>query len=230
MQGGFDAIEIVVLAALAAFIVWKLYGMLGRKTGHENTSRPVETPHHRREQVRHEDNGPAGMGQSEANNSGGGNISDVAPVGSPLAAKLTEIQLADRSFDPQSFIAGAKQAYEMIVTAYAAGDRATLKPLLSADVYEGFEAAIADRESRGETVEFQFIGISTAEVTDAELEDRTAEITVKFISEVITVTKNSDGAVIDGDPTAVRQTIDTWTFARDTRSSDPSWELIGTDG
>ena len=107
----------------------------------------------------------------------------------------------DKSFDGKHFIAGARAAYEMIVTAYAEGDRRTLKNLLSRDVYDGFEAAIRERESQGETAESRFVSIDKSDITDAELRGRTAQITMRFVSQLVSVTRNREGAVIDGSPT-----------------------------
>src|SRR4029077_58023 len=103
----------------------------------------------------------------------------IAEQGSTLAAGLDAIALDDKDFDSKHFVAGARAAYEMIVTAFAAGDRRTLKNLLSREVYEGFESAIKERETRGETVETKFVSISTADITNAEMRNRTSQITVR---------------------------------------------------
>src|SRR5690606_15174332 len=109
----------------------------------------------------------------------------------------------DRSFDPDSFIGGARGAYEMIVTAFAEGDRKTLKQLLSREVFDGFVSAIGQRESRQETIEFKFVGIDKAEITEASLRGSTAQVTVRFLSKLISATHDKDGKVIDGDPVHV---------------------------
>ena len=120
-------------------------------------------------------------------------------------------------------------AYEMIVTAFAQGDRKTLKPLLSKDVYEGFAEAIAEREKAGETIETQIVGIDKADIVGATLQGRRASITVKFQSQMITVKRNSDGGVIDGDERTVQPITDVWTFDRDVTSRDPNWRLVATE-
>ena len=152
-----------------------------------------------------------------------------ADAGSNLHEGLSKVAAADDTFDPDHFLAGAKMAYEMIVTAYADGDRATLKNLLEPEVYEGFVSAIGEREGRGERVESTFVGIESAKISHAGLDGRTTRITVRFVSELISVTKNKDGAVVDGDPTAVQHIRDAWTFARDVRSRDPNWKLVATE-
>jgi predicted lipid-binding transport protein (Tim44 family) len=117
----------------------------------------------------------------------------------------------------------------MIVMAFAQGDRRTLKDLLSPEVYEGFEGAIKDRESRNEKVETQFVSIDKAEFSDALLRARNAQVTVKFLSKLITATRDAQGAVIDGNPEKVTDVTDIWTFARDVTSRDPNWRLVATE-
>jgi predicted lipid-binding transport protein (Tim44 family) len=135
----------------------------------------------------------------------------------------------DPSFDPKSFIAGARAAYEMIVTAYAQGDRRSLKNLLSKDVYDGFETAIKDRESRGEKAETRFVSIDKADITGADVKGKTAQVTVRFVSQLVSVTRDKDGNVIDGSPDKVTDVTDVWTFARDLSSRDPNWKLVATE-
>ena len=141
-----------------------------------------------------------------------------APSPPPTAASI-----------PDAFIAGAKAAYEMIVTAFAEGDRKALKNLLSREVYDGFVSAIAQREGRGETIEFRFVGIDKAEFTDASLKGGTEQVTVRFHSKLISATHDKAGAVIDGDPVHVGDVTDIWTFARETTSRDPNWKLVATE-
>jgi predicted lipid-binding transport protein (Tim44 family) len=123
---------------------------------------------------------------------------------------------------------GAKSAYEMIVTAYAEGDRKTLKNLLSRDVYDSFASAMTEREQRGESVEFKFVGISKAEITDAEVQNKVINVTVKFTSDIITATLDRSAEVIEGSPSQIREVIDYWTFSRDVSSRDPNWKLVAT--
>lgn len=218
-------IDIIVLAGLAAFIAWRLWSAFGGREGHENPTEFGSRP--QPSQRTGNDNvvplpGARDMG-------GPADISAIAPEGSALAQGLTEVQLADRTFDPASFLAGARQAYEMIVTAFAAGDRRELRPLLSDEVYGDFDGALRAREDESQRVEMTFIGIDDAKITAATLRGRIAEITVRFVSEIISLTKNADGIVIEGDPTTQRKVTEVWTFARDTSSSNPNWLLIATD-
>ncbi|MCS5606446.1 MAG: Tim44/TimA family putative adaptor protein, partial [Alphaproteobacteria bacterium] len=132
--------------------------------------------------------------------------------------------------EPAAFADGAKEAYEMIVDAFAGGDRDSLRNLLSDQVYENFVGAIEDREDRGHTLETKIVVINSAEIVEAEMKDKIAEVTVKFVSEMISVSRDEDGEVLPDQPDGSREVTDIWTFARDTRNRDPNWQLIETHG
>src|SRR5215813_758154 len=153
----------------------------------------------------------------------------IAETGSAVAAGLDSIAREDKTFDAKHFVAGARAAYEMIVLAYAEGDRRTLKNLLSREVYEGFEAAIRERENKGETVETRFVAIDKSDIAGVELRGRTAQITVRFVSQLISVTRDKSGNVIEGNAEKVTDVTDVWTFARDLSSRDPNWKLVATE-
>ena len=155
-------------------------------------------------------------------------VKTLASGNEALATGLMSVVRADSSFDPDHFVAGARQAYEMIVTAFAEGNRKTLKPLLSREVYDGFASAISDRESRGEQIDQSFVGINKAEIVDAELKGTTAHVMVRFVSELISATRDRDANVVAGDPKRIKEVIDIWTFARDISSRDPNWKLVAT--
>ena len=116
----------------------------------------------------------------------------------------------------------------MIVLAFANGDRRALKDLLSSEVYESFEAAIKDREKHEQKTETRFVSIDKAEIVSAEARDRSAQLTVRFVSQMISVTRDKAGTIVDGNPDKVADITDVWTFARDTSSRDPNWKLVGT--
>jgi predicted lipid-binding transport protein (Tim44 family) len=156
-------------------------------------------------------------------------IDAVAPVDSDLNKGLRAIRDADPTFDPKSFTDGARTAYEMIVMAYAEGDRKTLKNLLSREVYDGFVAAIGEREQRGEKVDSSFVGIDKAAIVGAEMKGGEAHVTLRIISELISATRNKAGEVVDGDPETVAEVKDVWTFSRDTKVRDPNWKLVATE-
>ncbi len=216
-------LEFVVLAMVVGFILFRLYSVLGRRTGNErppqeryglNPSAPPPT----------DATGkviplPERAQRAEAN---------IERPSDPVARGLLDIKLADRGFDSESFLGGARQAHEMIVTAFARSDRETLRPLLSPDVFAAFEGVIREREARKERTEFTFVGLDAAKITEAVLKDRKAEVTVSFQSKFISATYDAQGTMIDGDAQLVRHVTDVWTFERDTRASDPNWHLVST--
>lgn len=229
----FDIYTIIFLA-LAVFIFLRLRSVLGQRTGRE---RPPYDPYSARDahaasgdkvvtlptRTAEPVPGPAEMSEPADRWKG------IAEAGTPIATGLDAIARADDSFAADQFIAGARMAYEMIVGAFAAGDRKALKSLLSKEVYEGFEAAIRDRETRGETVESQFVSLDHADIDAAELRGNVAHVTVRFASQLITATRDKDGNVVDGNPDKVIEVTDVWTFARDANSRDPNWKLVATE-
>ena len=152
----------------------------------------------------------------------------IAEAGTPLAQGLDALVAQDSSFDPRHFLSGARSAYEMIVLAFANGDRRALKDLLSSEVYESFDAVIKDREKHEQKTETRFVSIDKAELVNAEARDRAAQLTVRFVSQMVSVTRDKTGAIVDGNADKVADITDVWTFARDTSSRDPNWKLVGT--
>ena len=148
----------------------------------------------------------------------------VPDAGSELGQTLARMRRVDEGFDPHGFLAGAEAAFRMIVTAFAAGDRATLQPLLTADTYAGFDAAIAAREAAGETQTSEIRGVSEVAIEGAALDGTVAEVTVRFVSDQIAQTLGRDGKYVAG-VDAVVELRDVWTFVRDLARSDPAWRL-----
>ncbi len=230
----------IIFLALAVFIFLRLRNVLGQRTGSERP--PFDRA------ARDFSKGPP---NAAANSNGNvvplpGTVidqapapaeaapspdrwKDIAPQGSALARGLDDLVEADSSFDAPRFLTGARSAYEMIVLAFAGGDRRALKDLLSKEVYDGFDAAIREREQREQKVETRFVGIDKAEIVGAGLRERVAHVTVRFVSQMVTVTRDKTGAVVDGSPEKVADVTDIWTFARDTSSRDPNWKLVGTE-
>lgn len=220
----------IVFMIAAVVIFWQLRNVLGKRTGNE---RPPFDPYSAPRPQPTDTNGPdnvVSLPRKRAGETEGGysDIDKIAPAITPLNRGLRAIRDADSSFDPKTFLEGAKAAYEMIVTAFAAGDRKTLKNLLSREVYDGFVSAISEREARGETVQSSFVGVEKAEYTAAEMKGTEANVTLRLVSQLISATRNKEGEVIDGDPEAVAEVKDLWTFARDTRSRDPNWKLVAS--
>jgi predicted lipid-binding transport protein (Tim44 family) len=234
MNGTFDILTLLFLV-IAVVIFLRLRSVLGRRTGNERPRYdPYSAPDANGKTVR--DNivtlprGGEPVRAPEALDEAtfARRLKDIAPADSDVGQKLSAIAQVDRSFDPKHFMEGARAAYEMIVSAFAHGDRKSLKQLLSREVYDSFSAAIDEREKAGETVDFNFVGISKAEITDAEISGKAAHITVKFVSELITATRNKAGEVVDGDASRIREVTDIWTFARETSTRDPNWRLVAT--
>lgn len=210
-------LEILLLALVAGVILFRLYTVLGRRTGHEPPPEAYRV------------GPPADQAADKPA------VALPAPRGAdlpadPLARGLMEIKLADRNFDQGHFLSGARHAYELVLTAFSNNDRATLKPLLSDEVYAAFDAAIRDRETRGETVHFTFIGFKDVKIVGAALKAKMADITVAFTAQFISSTTNAQGDVVAGDPKSVHEVTDIWAFERNVRAGDPNWTLVHTSG
>jgi predicted lipid-binding transport protein (Tim44 family) len=235
MSNVFDIYTIIFLA-LAVFIFLRLRSVLGQRTGRE---RPPYDPYSARDVVRSPatdkvvtltppaaENPPR---PAEPAPAAGERWKGIAESGSAVATGLDAIVAADANFDAQHFITGARAAYEMIVTTFAEGDRRQLRNLLSREVFDGFDAAITEREGRGETAETRFVSIDGSTITAAEQRNRTAQITVRFVSKLVSSTRDRNGTVIDGNAEKVTDVTDVWTFARDVSSRDPNWKVVATE-
>ena len=233
MEEFFDLPTIIVIG-IAIFVLVRLRGVLGTRTGNERAplqrvkteapatddtvvplrpraAEPVSNPDSERQQRRLATE-----------------IEQFSHGDAAVAAGIKAINEADPAFSPKSFIEGAKSAYEMIVTAFAAGDRKTLKNLLEKDVYDGFERAIADRETAGHKVDFTFVGLPKVEISEAEVDKRQAQVTIRFNAEVVSATRDKTGALLEGNADQVQTIADEWTFARSPKSRDPNWKLLAT--
>jgi predicted lipid-binding transport protein (Tim44 family) len=235
MQDSFDLTTIIFLA-LAVFVIWKLRSVLGTRTGHERT--PSEIVRRSEPQV------PPAANDANVVRMPGRAIDEpaaaapavdpdrwkgIAEAGTPLAEGLDGIVATDPGFNAREFREGAKSAYEMIVTAFAQGDKRMLKDLLSKEVYDGFVGAITDREKRGDRIETTFVSIDKADLTEAQVRGKVAQVTVHFVTKLITATYDKAGTVIDGAPDKVVDVTDVWTFSRDLNVRDPNWKLIATE-
>ena len=238
-MGIFGDLTTLVTLAIAVFIFFRLRSVLGKRTGHQrppfdprdlrnDRSSPSAQPGENIVTLPNRTSRRQGSEKSgEADHAT--QVADaIAKPGSKLHEQLRSLAAADAEFDPARFIEGARMAYEMIVTAFADGDRKTLKNLLSREVYEGFATAISDRESRGEEVRSSFVGIDAADIRGAELAGADEQITVRFVSQIISATYDTKGELVDGDPDQIAEVTDIWTFARDIRSKDPNWKLVAT--
>lgn len=241
MDGRIDVITLLFLI-VAVVVILKLRSVLGRRTGDEEAryERQVRAQQEARERAaaakgkvvtlprRERETATVGAREEVSAADAETRVKNFAGGNTFLEQALLSIARADASFDPEHFLRGAKQAYEMIVTAFAEGNRKLLKDLLSREVFESFASAITDRESRSEQIDQSFVGINKAELVEAELKGSTAQVTVKFVSQLISATRDSGGQVIAGDPQRIREVTDIWTFARDVTSRNPNWRLIAT--
>lgn len=229
----FDIYTIIFLA-LAVFIFLRLRSVLGQRTGRE---RPPYDPFSARDTLRNAPSDkvvtlPPRGGDAIAKPTEPAETTErrpETPAAGVAAGGLQAIVAQDRTFDAQHFLTGARAAYEMIVTAFAEGDRRTLKNLLSKDVYDEFEAAIREREAQGRRTESRFVSIDAADIVGAELRGKTAHITLRFVSQLISVTRDRADNVVDGNAEKVAEVTDVWTFARDLTSRDPNWKLVATE-
>ncbi|MCF3933659.1 Tim44/TimA family putative adaptor protein [Acuticoccus sp. M5D2P5] len=237
MSDFFDIYNLMILA-LAVAIFLRLRSVLGRRTGNE---RPPYDPYaaksgEQRSRETSRDNVVTLPRQPSAESAGGGappdveaRITPVAAKGTPLYDALHDIISADPSFEPKRFLEGASMAYEMVVTAFATGDRDTLRPLLSPEVFDGFDAAITERERSGQSMSTTLIGIEKIAISDASLKGDAVRVTVRIESEMITATYDKAGELVDGDPNKVVDVVDVWTFERRVTSPDPNWALVATE-
>ncbi len=219
-------IDILIFAMLAAFLVFRLRNVLGRRTGSE---RPPFDPYSRTGAKRPE--APEAAADDTIVSLPGPALPQEEAVdpNDPVAVGIAKIRSADASFDKDGFIEGARGAFDMIVASYAAGDRETLRPLLSDEVYENFAGAIIDRAEKNHTMETTLVGIRDAGIVEATMDGRVAFVTVKLVSEQIEVERDAAGEVVSGNPSRVATVTDIWTFARNTRSRNPNWTLVATD-
>ena len=212
--------DIILFAMVAGFLILRLRSVLGRRTGQE---RRRNNPFLRQPEPTGDKVVPLGPRVAVPPPTA------TAPPGDAVAAGLAAIHNADPEFDPAHFVEGARVAFEMIVAAFAAGDKAKLRPLLSDEVYRPFSAAIDEREAAKETLETRILGIKQLDIVEAQLAGRWARVTLKIVSDQINVIRAHDGSIVDGDPDHPIEKTDFWTFARDTRSTDPNWALVATD-
>lgn len=231
----FDLGTILFIIA-AVVIFYQLRNVLGRRTGNERPPFDPYTAARKRDTEKTAAKASENVVALPRKNKPAepapdtyASIDVLTTPGSEPNSGLRAIRDSDPSFDVRDFVDGAKMAYEMIVTAFADGDRKTLKNLLSKEVYEGFVAAIAEREKRNEKIQSSFVGINKADIVGAEVKGSEAHITMRIVSELISATRNEAGEVVEGDPETVAEVKDVWTFARDTRSRDPNWKLVATE-
>jgi predicted lipid-binding transport protein (Tim44 family) len=215
-------LDILLFALVAAFLVFRLRSVLGRRDGFQGKGQsPLPTPPH---PDRVDDAAVA----AEAADQRTGRPRAAPELSPSVEAGIAQIAIADPKFTAEGFIDGAEKAFEWILAAFARGDEEALQPLLSPEVFQNFSESIRQRQAAGETLESRLVAIDSTEIVEAYMAGRTAHVGVKFVSRQISVIRDRDGKVLDGDPEQPSEVIDYWTFARDTRSADPNWLLVAT--
>jgi predicted lipid-binding transport protein (Tim44 family) len=228
MNNGFQFFDIILFVMIAIFLVLRLRGVLGRRDGHQGDFPDIFKQALKKEKQDDDEENDNVISLNPETVDTNDQL-DVEPdPQTPLQMQLNTIASADRDFDPEEFISGARIAFEYILGAYAGGKAKALKPMLSADVFANFDVSIREREEAGQVMEETLIGISEVKLVDAEMEGTVAQITVKFTSDQVHALSDRDGNIVDGDPDKIVSVTDFWTFARDTRSRDPNWSLAAT--
>lgn len=217
-----EVLQLLFFAALAVFLGVRLYMTLGKSTG--------RTPEEHAREMREKSAGrpaPQAPGETAAGKEEPASAAIAAHYAGPAGPGLTEIAEADRRFDPETFIKGARQAYEMVVDAYAKGDRDTLEQLLGPRVFEAYDKAISEREAKGHVQKTELERLRDVEIREASLNDNRARIRVAFTAELATETRDEAGERISGDLAQLKTIREVWSFERDVTSSDPNWKLSG---
>ena len=212
-------IQLLVLAAIALFLVIRLKNVLGTRTGFE---KPTAIDPARSNGVRRDFEVIEGGPDRD--------ITDHVDDGTDSAKALAAMKLVEPGFSVTEFVSGARQAYEMILMAFENGDLSDVQPFLSEDVYEAFLAGISDREDKGLKVEANFIGVRETSLRSAEIDRDTNEgqITLRFVAELTSVVRDEEGTIVEGNPNEIKKQRDVWTFARKLGTGDPNWKLVAT--
>ncbi len=214
-------IQILVLAAIAVFLILKLRSILGTREGFEKPPLPPQA------EIRPLDHPVRPLGDTVDHD-----IADHVPLDSDAGRALAAMKQAEPGFSLADFLQGARGAYEMILTSFEKGQIDDIRPFLSPAVAEAFDQVIAERMRRGLNVTTEFLGLREMSVADATFDaaTRTAEITVRFTGELMSSTTDAQGNLVDGDPKSPRKQRDVWTFERTMTAADPNWELVATGG
>jgi predicted lipid-binding transport protein (Tim44 family) len=215
-------IQLLVLAGIALFLVIRLKNVLGKRTGFE---KPTVVPGPRSDSPVRRDFEVIEGGPDR-------DITDHVDDGSSDAKALAAMKLAEPGFVVTEFVAGARGAYEMILMAFENGDLSEVQPFLSEDVYDAFLSVIADREDKGLKIEANFIGVRETALQSAEFDRDTneGEVTIRFVGELTSVVRDSEGTIVEGNPNEIKKQRDVWTFAREMGAADPNWKLVATGG
>lgn len=219
---GDPMVQLAVLGIIALFVILRLRSVLGTRTGFEPTQVVAPKAANKADKPTF-DVIEGGIDRD---------IADHVDIDSPAGKALAHMKKAEPSFSVTEFIGGARQAYEMILIAFEEGDRDGFRPFLSDEVYDSFDAVIAQREKAGLSVDATFVGLREIKLEEAEYDWRSkeGELTLSLVAELTAVVTDADGNVVEGDKAKVKRQKDVWTFAREMGSDDPNWTLIATGG
>lgn len=217
-------IDLILYAVVALGLILWLRSVLGTRSGDE-PSRP--NPFLGQPLDATLKPAPAAIGLAAPAAAARG-LPNTATVTAPAQEGLAAIAKADNSFDIARFVHGAQEAFVMIVEAFAAADRATLRDLLADSVYQAFASVIDRREQAGEKASVEIHAVRRLEIVSAALVDRTATITMRFVADETVAVRDKDGKVIEGNPDRVSETIDIWSFARDIAAKTQPWRVTAT--
>jgi len=213
-------IQLLVLAAIAIFLILRLRDVLGTREGFEKPVVPRQADDHDAQRDRFEviEGGPDA------------DITDHVEEGSHAAKALAAMKAAEPSFHVGEFLNGARGAYEMILMAFESGDLAKIRPFLDDDVYESFAMVVEDRRKKGLTIEANFVGLREMKLIDADFDPdtREGEVTLRYIGEQTSVVRDNAGEIVEGNPKEIKRQKDVWTYARVMGSNNPNWQLVAT--
>lgn len=213
--------EILFFAALTGYMIFRLWSVLGKQTGFEAPPPSKTSPKDTDNVIALPIRGPQKTPPLQEN-------SPPAVFDPSIEEGLKKIQTVDPTFSLDHFLGGAVTAFEMIVEAYASGDTSTLKSLLNPAVYKSFIGALHDREEAGQTVETKIVDLKDPQVISIDIKGKREQITLKFVSEQIIVTKDAEGKILDNPAHLTLTMNDIWTFSRLIGSKDPNWVLVAT--
>ena len=222
MDGGIPYGDIIVIGAIAAFILLRYRNMLGESRGRgDEPLRPTAAPVNERERV-------VQIPLLRATTPPPEKTDDFAKHGTSLAASFVAMRAIDREFTPDEFLSGARSAYEMVITAFSKRDEETLAMLLSKDMLKSFALSLADAQKEGRFHDTTLVAITKAEIVSAKLVGSLATITVDFVSEQIHLIRDAEGKILEGNPSQQLNVEDTWVFTRSMSSTNPNWTIIET--
>ncbi|HEY1411397.1 MAG TPA: Tim44/TimA family putative adaptor protein [Rhodopila sp.] len=210
-------IDLVLFGMIAAFLVLRLRSILGKRTGFDRPAPPMQQAPLRP--------APGPVIDAKAEPVAPAAAQTVPEAETPTGQALARMRQIDPTFDPTRFLAGADQAFRMIVSAFAAGNRVTLRSLLGDETYSAFEQAIGAREKSGEKQISEIKAMHHMGIESAELKGRVGSVTAKIVSDQVSYTQDKDGRPLTGTD-AVTEITDIWTFERDLSQQDPTWRLV----